>query len=167
MAQRRWMAWGSVAGLALLTAAAAAWSAAESPAPVTTPLPVTVLAPAAGRLDWSGFSLTSLPTCLARSSPGGGPSGVGRSGGTATSTQTVTDTGTVTVPPTTGRIVGRLELWAEDSSGAVLGRATPWPIPQTPGTHTWTLTLSVSTRPRTARCVVQGIDPSRRHAAPQ
>jgi len=113
-----------------------------------TSLPIT-LAPPTDTLNWTGFVITPASCRYSIDSVG--------------QVSAVT-TGSVTVPETTGVVVGQIEAWILDSSGNVVAYGFPAYLPQTAGSYNWTVSTFINNIAgdggTPSSCVVEGIDPS-------
>ena len=59
-------------------------------------------------------------------------------------------------------------MWALDNAGKVLAAASPWSIPQEPGSSTnWNVTAQLTPGASVAKCVIQGVDPAFSFGQPQ
>jgi hypothetical protein len=64
-------------------------------------------------------------------------------------------------------VVGQIEVWLLSSSGRVVSKGKPWPLPKHAGHYRWTLSGFNKTSTPVASCVVQGINISIPYEVPQ
>ena len=64
-------------------------------------------------------------------------------------------------------VVGQIEVWLVSSSGHVISKGKPWPLPKLAGKYRWTLTGFARSSVRPTSCVVQGINVAYLYNVPQ
>lgn len=64
-------------------------------------------------------------------------------------------------------VVGQVEAWILDSSGHVIARGKPWPLPKSPGQYNLTISGFTKSSAQPAFCVLQGINVAAPYDVPQ
>jgi hypothetical protein len=105
-------------------------------------------------LSWGGFKIHAS-SCDAVV----GTSGLVRA--------TVKGTAFVPKPGPGVEVVGQIETWILNSSGHVIAKGKPWPLPKTGGHYKWTIGGFSKSVKQPASCIVQGINVSDSYDVPQ
>jgi len=64
-------------------------------------------------------------------------------------------------------VVGQVETWILDSSGHVIAKGKPWPLPKNGGHYEWTIGGFMKSPKQPSSCIVQGINVSAPYDVPQ
>jgi hypothetical protein len=64
-------------------------------------------------------------------------------------------------------VVGQIETWILDSSGHVIAKGKPWPLPKNGGHYQWTIRGFMKSVKTPNSCIVQGINVSAPYDVPQ